>query len=82
MALTVEIHGIENGEDGLLGTITWSGKEFSIDPEVPVLRDVLKLPLALPGGDELFSSEDPERFMKELHRHYRGTGLRASKAKE
>lgn len=78
----VEIHGVSNGEDALIGYVLLDGDTLSVLPEIPELEDILEEPIFMADGTDLYAKDDPKKFMENLSRHYRGTGMRASELQE
>lgn len=81
--IEVDVHTIRDGRDVEVGTIRYDEDDgtFHLSPtEDPTLVGLMQAPVFV-GGDDVYAEDDPELFMTNLCRHYRGH-LRASEARE
>lgn len=78
--MRVEIHDIENDEDHLAGILRLQDGRISAEPDTLTLRNILSQPvLDWEAGARYWSKENPEEFLRALHRQYTSAYLRATK---
>ncbi len=78
--LKVNIYYMDKGEEAV-GSIYWDGEGFKTESGSKGLFDhILSRPVYVPDGGEVFSHEDPERWITNLFLHYKSPYLRATKA--
>lgn len=77
----VDVYTIEHGEDVVSGHIGWDGKNWHVVPDQPWLRELLEQPILAPDLRGHLTHADGEKFLRQLHREYRGSALRVSKAR-
>ena len=78
--MKVEYYAISaatKGEDfGLVGTITWNGDEYTLDPPDSVgLQNILGMTINKDGNPdaEYIDATDPEAFLHNLHLNWRSS---------
>ena len=73
----------QNAQKAKAGEIRWDGKTFTVkDPSGRNLPELLTNPVQLAGGQQVYSNEDPELFMRSLHIEYHGSYFHCDPAKE
>jgi hypothetical protein len=83
MALAVSVWELIDAQHTHTGTITWDGARFWCVLDTPPLRQVLVEAVPEPGTlQPLYSSQEPEAFLRAPHRQYRSAYLRVSAARE
>ncbi len=87
MGLKVTLYGLDNDANDIeLGTIEWNGARWLLQPEGDsLLLQTLRDPIAIEsasGFQPLRARDEPEEFLRQLHREFKSAYLRASKAVE
>ncbi len=81
MMLEVDILTLnDDGDDEMVGTIAYDG-EFHLTPDNDEMLAYLEIPLWEADGGEVYSGDDPERFMRGLVNHYKSAYCRATEAR-
>lgn len=81
--LRVTIYGLDNGKDQKMGSIAWDGKKLI--PSNAMMRQIMQKPVWVAdasGIEDVYAKDDPLRFLKSLHLHYKGIALRAGEAED
>ncbi len=74
--LIAEVHKLNE----VVGTISLREGVLEIDPDIPLLRNIVVIPLGVP--DLINPMLEPERFLCNLHRQYRSAYLWVGEARE
>lgn len=73
---SVDIYTLENSQDAKVGTITFDGKGFFLDPPAsPLLKSCLEDQFMI--GGKVVDRSSPEAFLDAMPRQYRSGYLRA-----
>ena len=80
--LTVTFHGIKQGRNALLGSLSWDGHRLIPQPPgARVLAMVLGQPVCdVIAGKTYAAKQDPAGFLHALHKQYRSPYFQASMA--
>ena len=84
--LTSTIRAIRDGVQVTVGTISWDGTDIVPSPhDDETLSKILQDPVFVSGPDgmvDVYASDDPEKFVRNLYKHYKSAYFNASKAVE
>lgn len=85
MTLTVQFYELDKTDP--VGSLTYDSETGVVTPseENHLFDNILEDPiLVLEGGEqrEVYVTDDVETFMRNLYKHYKSIGLRASEAEE
>lgn len=77
--MKVQVHELRGTEDTVVGTIWWNGSEFVLEPQYPLLENILFRPVVDPNtGKKITSQQDPEAFLRALKFTYTSAYLRVT----
>jgi hypothetical protein len=78
----VDIYLMEDGNDKIVGRITWDGQSIKCEPNSTLLKCIAEQAIPeLKTGKMLYPDKEPEKFLDNLKFQYRSAYLRASEAK-
>ncbi len=83
--MQVTVSSNESGRLMTVGRLLWNGVQIVVDPETEEDRATLMFVLSTPivieeqGEPVRVTRATPEQFVRNLHRHYKGSYFRVSK---
>lgn len=77
--MLVHVYQIEKGRDKAVGTISWNGISYSMDPsDSQLLHRIIDIPIYI--GGKMLTKRDGEDFLSNLYRQYGSAYLRVGRA--